>query len=156
MSDALTMRKKETVLTRRQFLRGLGLSTLGTGLLVLLGGVWRYLLPNASPEPSPLVKVGPLESFALNRPVFFPAQRLFVVRRPQGLQALSAMCTHLGCLVRWDETSDTFLCPCHGGRFDADGACLDGPPPRPLPSYEVFLSTDGQLVVDTAQVKSKQ
>ena len=45
---------------------------------------------------------------------------------------LSATCTHLGCTVNWDEGKGEFVCPCHGGRFDAEGAVLGGPPPGPL------------------------
>ena len=35
--------------------------------------------------------------------------------------AISAGCTHLGCIVTWDEDQKIFKCPCHDGRFDADG-----------------------------------
>lgn len=44
----------------------------------------------------------------------------------------SRVCTHLGCLVRWDENKRHFHCPCHGGVFDQDGNVITGPPPRPL------------------------
>ena len=44
----------------------------------------------------------------------------------------SRVCTHLGCLVRWDEKKRHFHCPCHGGIFDEVGNVIDGPPPRPL------------------------
>jgi nitrite reductase/ring-hydroxylating ferredoxin subunit len=46
--------------------------------------------------------------------------------------ALSAVCTHLGCVVAWQDQAGEFLCPCHGGRFSADGQVLGGPPPKPL------------------------
>ena len=44
----------------------------------------------------------------------------------------SRVCTHLGCLVRWDENKRHFHCPCHGGVFDHAGNVIAGPPPRPL------------------------
>lgn len=42
-------------------------------------------------------------------------------------------CPHLGCALRWDPAEHTWECPCHGSRFDAHGALLDGPALRDLP-----------------------
>ena len=50
------------------------------------------------------------------------------------LQALSGKCTHLGCTVRWMADEGEFHCPCHGGKFGADGTQIAGPPPDPLVS----------------------
>lgn len=46
--------------------------------------------------------------------------------------AFSMICTHLGCIVKWQEDKQTFHCPCHAGEFDSQGAVIAGPPPRPL------------------------
>lgn len=59
------------------------------------------------------------------------------VRRLAGrelrFEALSAHCTHKGCIVAWEPKAKQFHCPCHGGRYDADGKNIFGPPPSPLP-----------------------
>ncbi len=60
-----------------------------------------------------------------------------VVRQGDSLLALSTVCPHLGCRVRWEGGAKQFLCPCHNAAFDQEGKVLSGPPPRPLGRYEV-------------------
>lgn len=61
------------------------------------------------------------------------------------ISALSATCTHLGCVVKFKQSSGELYCPCHGGMFDYTGKVLGGPPPGPLPSYPVRV--DGEYIV---------
>lgn len=59
----------------------------------------------------------------------------------------NARCTHLGCLVSYRSSSQSFLSPCHGGVFDVrDGSVLEGPPPRPLDQLEYRVER-GELSV---------
>ena len=54
--------------------------------------------------------------------------RVAVYRDEAGaLHRLSAICTHLGCVVHWNSLERTWDCPCHGSRFSVDGAVLNGP-----------------------------
>ena len=62
---------------------------------------------------------------------------VIVVRDRNGFKAFSAVCTHLGCLVKWDTGKQEFLCPCHAAVFDKDGGVVSGPPPAPLPAYKI-------------------
>jgi glycine/D-amino acid oxidase-like deaminating enzyme/nitrite reductase/ring-hydroxylating ferredoxin subunit len=53
------------------------------------------------------------------------------------LHAVSLRCTHLGCLLRFNGAERSWDCPCHGSRFDVDGAVLEGPAVKPLPQRDV-------------------
>lgn len=64
----------------------------------------------------------------------------------QDFVAMSNICTHLGCRVRWIPDEQGFYCPCHNGVFAKDGSVLTGPPPRPLDRFESKVE-DGVLFV---------
>lgn len=75
------------------------------------------------------------------------AQSVYVNREASGaLTVLSAICPHLGCSVSWQEGQDKFVCPCHGGNFKPDGACISGPPPRAMDRLQTQIK-DGKLQV---------
>lgn len=68
---------------------------------------------------------------------------VIVVNAAAGPTAFSAICTHLGCIVAWDETTKQIHCPCHDGVFNpATGAVVSGPPPAPLPPVRVAVEGD--------------
>ncbi len=60
--------------------------------------------------------------------------------------ALSNVCTHLGCHVRWTSESEQFVCPCHNGVFDKTGRVVSGPPPRSLDRFVVKVDKDQLLI----------
>lgn len=73
---------------------------------------------------------------------------VIVVNSEAGMKAYSATCTHLGCIVHYDETAKQIICPCHDGRFSpATGAVTSGPPPQPLPPVEVAVDKDEIFLV---------
>ena len=64
--------------------------------------------------------------------------------------ALDAVCTHMGCTVKFDPTKNQILCACHGGVYDAkSGDNVAGPPPRPLTQYKVAVNS-GSVTVSRA------
>jgi len=63
------------------------------------------------------------------------------------IYALSAACTHMGCLISWLDSAGTFLCPCHGAQYNANGTVLSGVARHPLPRLRVRTDDKGQLYV---------
>lgn len=61
-------------------------------------------------------------------------------RDASGFIAFSVHCTHLGCPVNWNQGGQLFLCPCHGGVFNAEGQPAGGPPQRPLQRHDVRVT----------------
>ena len=58
------------------------------------------------------------------------------------IKAFSTVCPHLGCDVEWNDSENTWDCPCHGSRFEADGSLKQGPARRGLDSLEASLEGD--------------
>ena len=62
------------------------------------------------------------------------------------IRIFSSTCTHLACNVIWREEEKIFECPCHSGRFDADGQPIAGPPTKPLTVLEHKIEDENLLV----------
>ncbi len=58
------------------------------------------------------------------------------------IRVISPICTHLGCPIGWNAEKSEFLCPCHGGIFNADGAHIGGPPPRGMDQLDFEVRDD--------------
>jgi len=140
-------------MNRRGFLQKLiGLVT-GFAGLGFLGSVVAYLAPrrekggrkillsgDGSPIPAEQLKQEPyLVGLGID------GEPTIVIRYEGEMRAFSAVCTHLGCLVKWVPSKAEFFCPCHAGRFDANGVNIAGPPPSPLRRYRVYVTKDGLL-----------
>lgn len=53
------------------------------------------------------------------------------------IQTFSAVCPHMGCQIQWNDTENTWDCPCHGSRFECDGKLKNGPAKRGLDQIDV-------------------
>ncbi len=131
-----------------QWLLGFSIvSTLGGIIIPIIG----YLLPrSADVSAGAPVDIGKVEDFPVgtgkvvnvnDKPV------IIVNTKSGGIKAFSAICTHLGCIVYWNGGKSVIQSPCHDGLFNpVTGAVVSGPPPRPLPGYEL-ATKDGKVLV---------
>jgi len=79
-----------------------------------------------------------------------PEGRFWLAQTEEGVAALDGVCTHLDCLLGWDEQAHAFACPCHGSRFDADGRYVAGPAPRDMDRFAVaVVAAEGEPVAST-------
>ncbi len=146
--DDLSVPTPDEELSRRAALGKL------TGLALVVAGLGsaitslRFLRPNVLFEPPTRFKLGAPESIPTGQLVVLEDLRLYVAHTPSGFVAMSAECTHLGCMTRYLADEGRIVCPCHGSAFDADGVVAEGPAPAPLQRFTLTLES-GQLVVDT-------
>jgi len=136
-------------LSRRDFL---GLAAFGTAILASLGvlaGSLRFVKSNVYFEDSKKFKIGKPENFPVGTSRKIDDKNVFIFSSDNGLFAISAICTHLGCIVHPSEFG--FQCPCHGSQFNKDGKVIGGPAPRPLEWFEINQEVDGTLFVDAGK-----
>jgi glycine/D-amino acid oxidase-like deaminating enzyme/nitrite reductase/ring-hydroxylating ferredoxin subunit len=106
------------------------------------GAAWNYLRENkdypyymikdrlARPEADSVRELKPGDGMIIGR----RGKKVAAFRDANGnIHRLSPVCTHLGCLVRWNPSESTWDCPCHGSRFKPTGEVIAGPAEEPLP-----------------------
>lgn len=82
-----------------------------------------------APEADDASEIGAGEGKILRK----GAEKVAAYRDEEGeLHAVSAVCTHLGCVVQWNAAEKSWDCPCHASRFDVDGGILQGPAVKDL------------------------
>ncbi len=133
---------------RRQFFVKLGLGSLSIAAAGTAVFAYQFLSPNLLYEPSPVVNAGKPESFPLDSVTLDVNTAIYVIHSKEGFFSLGAVCTHLGCLTAWKPELGIIACPCHGSKFKRDGEKIEGPAPRPLPWLRMWVSDDGDLMVD--------
>jgi cytochrome b6-f complex iron-sulfur subunit len=143
--------------SRRDFLNEITLGALGVAGLGSAALTYQYFSPNVLFEPSTTFRAGNPDLYPVNSVTILQDQQVYIVRTPAGFYAVSAVCTHLGCVTQWKPEANMIACPCHGSKFQPDGKKIEGPAPRPLPHYSINLTVDGELLVDKLQtIKSDQ
>ena len=144
---------KSTQHSRRNFLKKFPVwAAIGAGLLASLS-LLRQFVPRLTRHQRRF-KVGRVNRFPVNTFTYLADWKLFVYRDHQGIRAVSAICTHLGCVI--ERNDDGFQCPCHGSCYNDLGEVLSGAAPKNLPWFELQKDVDGQIVVDMGRTVSPE
>jgi cytochrome b6-f complex iron-sulfur subunit len=155
-SDAATAVVRSEI-SRRDFLNDVAAGALGVAGLGAMVVTYRFLSPNALFEPSTHFRAGNPDLYPVNSVTFNQDQQVYIVRTLEGFYAVSAVCTHLGCITQWKPDANMIACPCHGSKFKSDGTKVEGPAPRSLPHFGITLTPDGELLVDKMEtIKPEQ
>ncbi len=142
---------KRLTFSRRRILQ-LSLSLSG---LLLLNSVRKFLGYEEPVTQARQFTLGVPESYVLGSVTAVPGGNCWIVRDGAGLYAVTAVCTHLGCLV--NHEAGELACPCHGSRFHVDGSVIHGPAMQALPHVAVSRTPQGLLRVDlTRQVPAAE
>jgi Rieske Fe-S protein len=108
--------------------------------------VLRYLVPPAVPDfggdEIVAAKVGDLKPNGSKIVRFGTRPALLLMTAEGEYRAISAVCTHLSCTVQYRSDLHRIWCACHNGFYDLNGRNISGPPPRPLPTYQVHVRGD--------------
>ena len=110
----------------------------------------RSAFPRVLFQPPTTFKAGLPADFTMGEvnTKFQKDERVWIVREEEGMYAIFAKCTHLGCTPRWLVAETKFKCPCHGSGFYKTGINFEGPAPRPLERVRITKAEDGQVVID--------
>lgn len=142
-------------ITRRSFISWMTLAwtAFTASMLAAATATTRFMFPNVLFEPPPTFKAGFSNEIQVGQVDERFKQRfaVWLVRDPEGIYALSTVCTHLGCTPNWLEAEQKFKCPCHGSGYYKTGVNFEGPTPRPLERFAISLADDGQILVDKSR-----
>ncbi len=132
-------------LNRRDLLRVLGTSA---GALIVTSALPACSHATGSPPSGPVAAMK-VTDYKLNS-LRVLSSNIAVGLDSKGLFAMSAICTHAGCVL--EDNPETIAaglsCPCHGSTFDGNGDVTGGPARMALQHYEVTVAADGSVTVD--------
>lgn len=152
MSSQLTGPRFDKPVERRDFFGLAAVWSFFGAMIAALLGALKLPVPAVFPETDSRFPIGKPEDFPVNSAISIPRRRLWVFSDQKGLGAVSSVCPHLGCIVARETDGSSFLCPCHGSKFDGvTGKAISGPAPRGLVWLEISLGPDGRLIVDSKQ-----
>ena len=142
----------DNAMDRRSFIKWLSFGWVA--FAGVMGGygtmVARYLFPNVLFEPKQTFRAGLPDDYTVGEVSerFKDQYGTWIVRDSEKIYALSTVCTHLGCTPNWMQNEAKFKCPCHGSGFYKTGINFEGPAPRPLERFKIYLADDGEIIVD--------
>ena len=153
---------KDKKMSRRDFMKISIASISGfIGAVIGLPAIAYVVGPALQQGVATWIRLGPVSKVEVNNPTLFKTtlevptgwiktqeeiSAYVLTENGRDFVAISNICTHLGCRVRWIAADGKYHCPCHNGLFSKDGTVLAGPPPRPLDRFETKVE-DGILYI---------
>ena len=143
--------------TRRTFLRNAVLGSIGVAAAGMAAGGVAFAWQNTtSPFGGEFVVPQALIP-AIDAPPYKDiAGKFYLINNADGLLALYWKCPHLGCTVPWNEGEHQFHCPCHQSQYNRHGERVAGPAPRPLDLMAARYDANGNVIVNTGAVSTRQ
>ena len=152
---ANTAPDSDTTISRLSLLKRL----ISVGVIGWLGSILypvaRYLIPPPAGEARvSSMKVGTVDDqwekpFRIIR---FGRTPVMLFKDRQGtFRALAATCTHLACIIQYQQENNIIWCACHNGKFDLSGKVISGPPPVPLENFDVNITDNGEIWISRRQ-----
>ena len=138
---------KKNHISRRDFIKLSTNALFGLSGLIALGGLLRYLSYLPGPEKPTEFDLGDVVNYPAGSRTVRSDIPAVIYNRDGKIVAHSLICTHLGCTI--SENGAEFECPCHGSRFDENGAVLAGPAQQPLKNLTVEILEDNTLKLHT-------
>ncbi len=152
----------EVKINRRKFFVTAGNTAISIAVIGSLGVTLDYLFPKVLLELPRRFTIGSLETMPPGSVTFDPDHRVLVFHDAGGyFYALSTICTHLGCNVDWKSPGipghpeGVIACPCHGSVYSKTGDVIQGPAPRHLDRFRMYLEDD-KLIVDMNETVSEE
>ena len=149
--------QKEEEPTRRDMMLAAGwaaMAVVGGGSTLAFA---RFMAPNVLEVADPKVRCGSLAKFIAMAPgdvtEDYKQEKpsgFWIVREEDRIIALSIICTHLGCIPTWLPADRKYKCPCHGSGFKPNGVNFEGPAPRPLERFKIYMD-GGEVIVDRSK-----
>lgn len=136
----MNLEEKIKSLSRRDFLAKVLFSGgLIAGALLLIRNGIAFLFPPKEDKEAQKILIARKNELEIGKAKEFQvgASTYYIVNTEAGMKVFSAVCTHLGCKVKWEAYRNHFYCPCHQAEFDIMGNVISGPPPRPLDEFKV-------------------
>ena len=135
--------------SRREFIRKVSIWTAITAGVLAALSLLRQFVPRLT-EHQRRFKIGKGDQYPVNTFTYVEDRQLFVYRDHQGIRAVSAVCTHLGCII--EKSDEGFQCPCHGSCYNESGEVLSGAASKDLPWFTLQKDVDGRILVDQSRL----
>ncbi len=136
----------EERINRRNFIRKAIAAIIGIQIFALIFSFFRNQNKHKELEEQ-WTELGKVNEFEAGRTYSFPNSKVFLHLSTEGkFLAISNKCTHLGCAVNLDSTTQNFICPCHSSMFDKLGNVIQSPAKRALDYYPIKITANKVMV----------